>query len=54
MADQPQAPILVNPIPTQIVNEGANFGPFNLNEYIESPNAASGTVRFFAELSQPR
>lgn len=54
VAEEPQAPILVIPIPDQIVNEGANFGPFNLNEYIESPDAVSGTMRFFAELSDGR
>ncbi|MHB1948397.1 MAG: Ig domain-containing protein [Gammaproteobacteria bacterium] len=44
-------PVLVKPIPPQIVNEGAAFGPFNLKEYIESPDADSGTIRFMAELT---
>lgn len=51
MAEQPSSPILNQPIPAQIVNEGASFGPLNINEFIESPNAISGKVRFFAELA---
>lgn len=43
-------PILVKPIPAQIVNEGAAFGPFNLNDYIQSPDQESGSIRFMAEL----
>lgn len=44
-------PILVKPIPAQVVNEGASYGPFNLNEYIKTPDADSGPVRFLAELT---
>ena len=33
------------------MNEGAASGPFNLNEYIQSPDAISGPVRFLAELA---
>lgn len=51
MADQLIPPALVKPIPAQIVNEGAAFGPFDLNEYIQSPDPESGKVYFFAELT---
>lgn len=44
-------PVLVQPIPPQIVNEGASFGPFNLNEFIQPQDQDSGTVRFMAELA---
>lgn len=44
-------PIIVKPIPAQVINEGASFGPFNLNDYIQSPDAESGPVRFLGELS---
>lgn len=40
-------PILTKPIPNQIVNEGAAYGPFNLNDYIKSE---SGPLRFQGEL----
>lgn len=43
-------PIVIKTIPAQIVNEGAAFGPINLNEYIKSPDDDSGIVRFLAEL----
>lgn len=51
MADQLVPPSLVKPIPPQIVNEGAAYGPFDLNEYIQSPDPDSGKVYFFAELA---
>ncbi len=50
MAEQ-QPPVLVKSVPPQIVNEGAAFGPINLNEYIQQPNAEGGTLKFVAELS---
>lgn len=43
-------PILAKPIPPQVVNEGAAFGPLNLNDYIHSSDGESGSVTFFAEL----
>jgi hypothetical protein len=49
--DQPNAPILLKPIPPQIVNEGASFGPLNLNDFIGLPDMASGQLRFQAELA---
>lgn len=50
MADELKPPVLIKSIPPQIINEGAAFGPFKLNEYIQSPDEASGDVRFLAEL----
>jgi hypothetical protein len=47
MADVPH---LITPIPAQIINEGANFGPLNLNDYISAPLDA----RFIAELADGR
>ncbi len=40
---------LKKPIPTQVVNEGATYGPLNLAEFVESTNG--GKVYFRAELS---
>lgn len=51
MADQLVPPKLILPIPPQIVNEGAVFGPLNLNEYIQSPDPDSGKIYFFAEIT---
>ncbi len=42
------APVLVNPVPDQIINEGAAFRPFSLKDFITS---ASGSLSFVAELS---
>src|SRR5689334_627174 len=47
----PNPPILIKPIPSQVVNEGAAFGPFNLTDFIQSPDAESGVLRFQAELA---
>ncbi len=47
-------PTLIKPIPAQIVNEGANFGPLYLADFIGSPDSVSGKVRFQAELSTGR
>jgi hypothetical protein len=47
----PKSPILVKPVPPQIVNEGAAYGPFDLKKFIRSPDAESGEVTFFAELA---
>lgn len=51
MASEATAPVLIQPIPPQIVNEGAVYGPFNLREYIQSVNEESGSVHFTAELA---
>lgn len=48
-----QPPSLTKVIPPQIVNEGAAFGPLNLNNFIQS-SAESGVVQFVAELSDGR
>lgn len=48
-----QSPILIKAIPPQIVNEGAAFGPLNLNNFIQSP-AESGVAQFVAELADGR
>lgn len=50
MADQLTPPTLVAPIPSQIVNEGAVYGPLDLNEYIQCSDPNSGKTYFFAEL----
>lgn len=42
---------LIESIPSQIVNEGASFGPLNLNKYIRSSNIETIPLRFQAELS---
>lgn len=44
-------PILIKAVPDQIVNEGAAWGPLNLNEYIQSPDAESGELNFQGELT---
>lgn len=44
-------PILVKPIPPQIVNEGAPFGPFNLNEYIKLQDQDGDSLQFTATLT---
>lgn len=42
------APILANPIPPQLVNELAAYGPFDLKTYIQAPGSS---CRFHAEIS---
>ena len=49
MAIQPGAPVLIKPIPSQIVNEGATFGPLRLAEFIQSPDRE---VTFTAEIEE--
>jgi hypothetical protein len=44
------SPILKTEIPAQVVNEGASF-TLRLNDFIQSPDEASGKVQFFAELA---
>lgn len=51
MTDELKPPVLQKPIPPQIINEGSALDPLDLKEYIQSPNAKSGSVLFFAELA---
>src|SRR5438477_12343487 len=43
-------PVVVKTIPPQVVNEQAAYGPFNLKDYISTPEG-SGNLRFKAELT---
>lgn len=52
-SDTLQPPFLAKPIPSQIINEGANYS-FDLKNYIQSPNKQSGKITFYAELSDGR
>jgi hypothetical protein len=47
------APVLIQPIPPQIVNELASYGPFDLKKYIQSAEGSSATY-FSAELHDGR
>ncbi len=49
MPDQP--PVLIKPIPPQVVNEGAAFGPINLNDFIHPSEEDKSPLQFLAELS---
>lgn len=44
-----EAPILVKPIPPQVVNEGAAYGPFDLKRFIQAPDG-NPNILFYAEL----
>lgn len=44
-----EAPIIVKPIPQQVVNERAAYGPFHLFSYIQTPD--NSPLRFSAGLS---
>lgn len=44
-----EAPVIVKPIPAQVVNEHAAYGPFHLSDYIATPDQSA--FRFSAELS---
>lgn len=44
-----QAPVLIKPIPAQVVNERAAYGPFNLREYLQVPEGGEPAL-FSAEL----
>ncbi len=44
------APVLIQPLLRQVVNEQAAFGPIDLNDYVESPNR-SDKPRFSAVLA---
>jgi hypothetical protein len=41
-------PVLIAPIPAQIVNERASYAPFDLKKYIQDP--AGGNITFKAEI----
>ena len=43
------APVLMKPIPSQVVNERAAYGPFDLKEYIQVAEGG-GAARFTGEL----
>src|SRR3990167_5216468 len=43
------APVLIKPIPAQVVNEQAAYGPFDLHEFVQSQEGE--LTRFRAELS---
>lgn len=43
-----EAPVVVKPIPAQVVNERAAYGPFNLADFIQAPDHSP--VHFRAEL----
>lgn len=47
--DQPKSLVLLKPIPAQVINEGATYGPLKLNEFFQ--NTAAGSLHFRAELS---
>lgn len=51
MDDQSSSPTLRKSIPSQVVNEGASFGPLNLNDFIQSPTEDDNPIRFRAELA---
>jgi hypothetical protein len=51
---EPQPLVLIKAIPSQIVNEGAAWGPLNLNDFISSSDPDDKTVQFTAELSDGR
>src|SRR3990167_7192055 len=44
------APVLIKPIPTQVINEQAAYAPFDLKSFIHSPDEPL-SVNFSAELS---
>lgn len=41
-------PVLITPIPPQVVNEMASYSPFDLKKYIQEPDG--GALRFKAEI----
>ena len=45
------APVLVKPIPAQVINEQAAYGPFDLKQYIEVQEGGTAGLHFQAELS---
>lgn len=49
MADEPSSLVLNNPIPAQVVNEGATYGPLNLANFIQGSKGEK--IYFRAEIS---
>lgn len=49
-----EKPILIKPIPSQITNEKAAFGPVDLKQFIRSPDKESGELLFRASLADGR
>lgn len=54
MAEQPQVPVQLKPIPPVITHVAAAFGPLDLHNFIKSPNPADSELFFSAELSDGR
>lgn len=50
MADESKSIRIVKPIPAQVVNIGATYGPLKLNEFIQPVEGKGGNLRFQAEL----
>ncbi len=50
MANEPVHLKIIKPIPAQIVNEGATYGPLRLTEFVEA-SSDGGKAYFHAELS---
>ncbi len=48
-----QAPVLLNTIPTQMINERAAYGPFDLKKFVQLPDD-NVNFRFRAELTDGR
>jgi hypothetical protein len=47
---EPQAPVLIKPLPPFVFYEGKQLGPIDLGDYIKSPDEESGVVRFYADM----
>jgi hypothetical protein len=50
MAEQPQSPIQIKPIPALATHIGAAFGPIDIKNFVTSPNDISGSLQFSAQL----
>ena len=50
MADEPKKTVFFKPIPPQVINEGASFGPLSLRDFVEA-SVDFSTVTFQAALS---
>lgn len=46
------APVIIKPVPAQVVNEGAAYGPIQFKDFINTPD--NSAIRFQAELSSGR
>jgi hypothetical protein len=51
---EPQMPVQLKPIPPIMTNVGAALYAIDLHEYIQSPDPASGAVRYSASLTDGR